>query len=274
MWRSLLFVPILNVRLVEGAARRGADAIVLDLEAAVPADSKNEARNAIAQAVSTLRGARGDIAVRVNMLGQGGEEDIAAVIDAGADLIVLPHAAPDHVGKAAELAGTISLIPLIESPRGAIDALAIAEASKSVVALGLGVEDYAASMGAPPTPELLLHAAHQVIQAARAACRHPLVIPDTIADYSDLPRFETAARSARRMGAAGGFAIHPHQVEALNRVFTPSQADVREAEALVAAADNAREQGDAIATRRGQMIDAPVEARARAVLALYDRFAR
>ena len=66
MWRSLLFVPVLNERLIEGAARRDADAIVLDLEAAVPQNRKNEARAFLSKAVSHLKGASGDIAVRIN----------------------------------------------------------------------------------------------------------------------------------------------------------------------------------------------------------------
>ncbi|MCI5042380.1 MAG: CoA ester lyase [Donghicola eburneus] len=273
MWRSLLFVPVLNDRLVEGAARRGADAVVLDLEAAVPRERKEEARSCLAGVVAGPKSDRLDVAVRVNPLSAEGVEDIAAALEAGADLIVLPQATRATAKQAADLVGATPLIPLIESPRGVIDALAIAEAASNVVGLGLGIEDYATEMGAPPTPELLVPAAFQVIQAARAAGCEPLAIPDTVADYTDLTRFEAAALRARALGASGGFAIHPGQIEVLNRVFLPSDEDIRAAQEVIALAETAHQTGDAIASRNGQMIDAPIVARARAVLALGRRYA-
>ena len=202
MWRSLLFVPVLEDRLVQGATRRGADAIVLDLEAAVPPDRKEEARAKLASVISRHGGSGTPVAVRVNRTTAGGERDIAAAVGAGANIIVLPRATPAATARAAVLAGdAVPLIPLIEDPRGVIEALAVAEAAPSVAGLGFGVEDYATDMGAPPTPELLLPAAFQVIQAARAAGRAPLVLPDMIADYRDLQRFEAAAGKARALGA-------------------------------------------------------------------------
>ncbi|MYA88297.1 MAG: hypothetical protein F4X97_07585 [Boseongicola sp. SB0662_bin_57] len=155
-----------------------------------------------------------------------------------------------------------------------MEALAVAEAAPSVVGLGFGVEDYATDMGAPPAPELLLPAAFQVIQAARAAGRAPLVLPDTVADFRDLQRFEAAAGMARALGAAGGFAIHPDQVAALNRAFAPTPAERDAARRVVSAAERAREGGQAVAVLDGRMIDAPVEARARAVLAQAKRLDR
>ena len=267
MWRSLLFVPILNNRLVEGAATRGADAVVLDLEAAIPQDRKDEARAALSGAVSDLEASGADTAVRVNPLHSGGVNDIAMAIDAGVDLIVLPHATSTAAKQAADLAGATPLIPLIESPRGVIDALPIAEAASTIVGLGLGVEDYSTEMGAPPTPELLVPAAFQVIQAARAARIEPLVIPDTIAHYTDFVRFEAAALKARALGASGSFAIHPGQVEVLNDVFMPSDDEFREAQNIIAVAEKARQNGASVATLNNKMIDAPIVAQAQAVLA-------
>ena len=94
MWRSLLFVPVLEDRLVRGASRRGADVIALDLEAAVPQDRKDEARARLAQVVSRLSGSDTPVAVRVNRGNNGGKKDIAAAVGAGASIIVLPKASP------------------------------------------------------------------------------------------------------------------------------------------------------------------------------------
>ena len=273
MWRSLLFVPALNTRLVEGAARRGADAIILDLEAAVPKDRKVEACATLGKVVPDLKAAAPEIGVRVNLPDEGGIDDINSAVDAGVDLIVLPQATSTSVKKAAQAAGATPLIPLVESPRGVIDSLTIAEAASTVVGLGFGVEDYATEMGAPPTPELLIPAAFQVIQAARAARIEPLVFPDTIADFADLRRFEAAALKAKALGASGSFAIHPKQVDVLNGVFLPSVEEVGEAQDIIAVAEQAHKNGEAIVSLSGHMIDAPIVDRAHAVLARWNRFA-
>ena len=273
MWRSLLFVPVLNERLVAGAVNRGADAVVLDLEAAVPQDRKQEARAKLPAVIAKLKAAGAEVAVRVNTLCTVGVDDIAVALRAGADLIALPQATIRSTRQAADLAGATPLIPLIESPRGVMDALDIAETASNIAGLGLGVEDYSLAMGAPPTQELLVPAAFQVIQAARAVGCEPLIISDTIADYGDLPRFEAAARKAKALGAAGSFAIHPAQVGILNKVFTPSEEERQEAQEIIALAEKAAQTGSALAARNGTMIDAPIVERARKVLVLWQRFA-
>lgn len=248
---------------------------MLDLEAAVPSDRKDEARANLAPVIARLGGDGTRVAVRVNRGNDGGKRDIAAAVGAGAGFIVLPKATPAATARAAALAGhAVPLVPLIEDPRGVIEALAIAEAAPSVAAMGFGVEDYATEMGAPPTPDLLIPPAFLVIQAARAAGREPLAFPDTIADHRDLQRFEAAAGRARALGATGSFAIHPGQVAVLNRTFAPTSAELETARRIVKAAERARRDGQAVASLDGRMIDAPVEARARAVLAQAKRHDR
>ena len=226
----------------------------------------------MSETVSHLEAAGGDIAVRINPLHLGGIDDINVSMATGVELIVLPQATGTAARQAARQTGAIRLIPLIESPRALINALPIAEASTNVIGLGLGVEDYSTKMGAPPTPDLLIPAAFQVIQSARAAGCEPLVIPDTIAEYTDLTRFETAAKKARALGASGGFAIHPTQVEILNRVFMPTAEEFSEAQEIVRLAQEASQKGDAIATKNGKMLDEPVVARARSTIARREHF--
>lgn len=135
----------------------------------MPPDRKDGARARLADAISQLGGGEIPIAVRVNRGNDGGNKDIAAV-GADAGIIVLPKASPATTARAATLAGhAVPLVPLIEDPRGVIEALAIAEAAPPVAGLGFGVEDHATAMGAPPTPDLPLPAEFLVIQAARAA---------------------------------------------------------------------------------------------------------
>ena len=199
-------------------------------------------------------------------------DDINVSMETGVELIVLPQATISEARQAAKQAGAIRLIPLIESPRALINALSIAEASTNVVGLGLGVEDYSTKIGAPPTQDLLIPAAFQVIQAARAAGCEPLVIPDTIADYTVLTSFETATHIARALGASGSFSIIPSQVEILNRVFMPTAEELSEAQEIVQFAQEASQKGNAIATRNGKMLDEPIVA-GRSTLARNERFA-
>lgn len=267
MWRSLLFVPILDDRLVQSAARSDADIVTLDLEAAVPADRKDEARARLNACIKALHHAGAKVAVRINQLTEGGDKDIDSARRARADVIVLPKATSETTAQTAEQVGPETpLVPLIEDPSGVIETREIAAAAASVIAVGFGVEDYAQEMGAPPSIELLTPAAFQVIQAARAANCSALVLPDTIADYRDLARFEHAAWRARALGASGSFAIHPGQVEVLNRVFSPSEGELEQARRIVEAAEAARRKGLAVAKLDGLMIDAPIEARAKALL--------
>lgn len=148
MWRSLLFVPALEDGLPRGACWRGADAIVFDVEEAVPPDRRDEARARLAPTITRFSGTGTLIAVRVTRGDDEARKDIAAAVDAGAGIIVLPRACPAATAQAAALAGpAVRLIPLIEVPRDGIEALAVAEAAPSVAGLGLGVEDHAADMG-------------------------------------------------------------------------------------------------------------------------------
>jgi len=86
--------------------------------------------------------------------------------------------------------------------------------------------------------------------------------------HKNLQRFEAAAKKAHSMGASGSFAIHPAQVGVLNKEFTPSTAERENALRIVEAAEGARRKGESIASVDGQMIDEPVEARAKAILKL------
>ena len=90
MWRSVLFVPVLQERFLAKAAERGADAIVLDLEASIIAERKAEARQALPAAIDRLVGERQDVLVRINMLWRPALADLEFAIRAGVKAIVLP----------------------------------------------------------------------------------------------------------------------------------------------------------------------------------------
>lgn len=277
MWRSLLFVPVLEDRFIEKAGERGADGVVLDLEASVAETRKDEARGKLARAVASLKG-KADVTVRINPLWLDAIRDLeASVIDGVMALHLARCEGPEEVravdGIVSELEaarglpdGALRLVPMLESPRAILQAEAVGKASKRVVALTMGVEDYSTAMGTSASTELLIPAGFQVIQAARAAGCTPLVVPSSMAEFRDLEGLERAAAFARKLGSTGGYAVHPAQVAVLNRVFSPTEAELAWARRVLEAVDAPENAGRGAFKVDGQMIDLPLIKRARNIL--------
>ena len=277
-WRSLLFVPADNPRLVEKAHQRGADALIVDLEDAVPAEGKMAAREGLCGLVQGLAGHGVDVLVRVNREETALSEDLDAAIQAAVWAIVLPkveNAASLHVVdekiKALEArrglpVGEIGLIALIESP-GALFRLPEISAGPRVIGLALGTEDFALALGVSPTPACLTLPCQMLALAAAAADLMALGMPTSIANFSALDAYREAAETARAMGLTGALCIHPAQISVINKAFAPSPTDVAWAQAILAAWRSAEAGGTGTAALDGQMIDKPVMGRARAILA-------
>lgn len=278
MWRSSLFIPTLEERFVTKAATRGADAIILDLEASVAAERKDEARKALPKAVDQLAK---DVAVtvRINPLWLDAIRDLEACVIPSVKAVHLAlcesvaHVqAIDGILSELEQArglpdGEIKLIAMIESAEALIGANHIAKASPRLTGLTLGVEDYATSMGVSATPDLLRPAVFQLNHAARAAGIASFAVPAGIADYRDTETLGIEARYARKLGTTGGHAVHPAQVAVLNDVFAATKDEITWAREVVAGAKEAKQTGQAVFKVQGQMIDQPLIIRAERILA-------
>ena len=284
--RSLLFVPATTPERIPKALGSGADAVIVDLEDAVPADRKAEARDVLARFLKeSAEPPRPPLFVRVNAPGTSWlEEDVEAVVLPGLAGIVLPKAEDPGEVRALD-ASSFSLaekrkceppglIPVVESALGLVRAFDIASASSRSLALALGGEDFARDLGAVRTPggEELSLARMQVVVAARAAGVLPL---DTVyTHFRDEAGLARDAEWARRVGFAGKLLIHPRQVETVNRAFSPRPEDVGEARAVVSAFDAAQEKGEAVASLDGKMLDPAVVGQARRVVELAEEIAR
>ena len=121
-------------------------------------------------------------------------------------------------------------------------------------------------MGTTPNADVLRPACHQITQAARAACIAPLAVPASMANFCDVEEMESAAGWARRIGAVGGHAVHPVQVEILNRVFAPSEEEIAWAHRVVEAAAKAKREGAGVFTVDGKMVDLPIITRAHDII--------
>jgi citrate lyase subunit beta/citryl-CoA lyase len=277
-WRSLLFVPVLQERFLVAAQTRGADALILDLEDAIPADRKAEARAALPAAVARLCGGPSDLLVRINRPWRDAVADLEAAVRPGVDALVIPKVADaahlrhlDEVIAALEEerglpAGGMGLIAMIETPQAFLEAAAIA-AGPRVVAVTLGTEDFAAFTGSRPVASVMLVPSQMVAIAAAAAGVAALGFGGSIADYSDLEEMRRLARQAAGdFGFQGAFCIHPAQVAVVNDAYTPAPDAVAQARRVVAAAEASARAGRGAVALDGRMIDAPVVMRAQRLI--------
>jgi citrate lyase subunit beta/citryl-CoA lyase len=252
--RSYLFVPGNRPERFAKACASGADAVIVDLEDAVPAAEKAAARANVAAWVAVER----PVLVRVN--GAGTEwfrDDLAACARPGVAGIVLPKA--ERVEDVAALGKPA--FPIVESARGFWNAAALAQAP-GVERLMFGSIDFQVDLGIQGEGEELLYFRSQLVLVSRlAGLAAPVDGITTVFDSLDAVRVDT--RRARRLGFGGKLCIHPKQVAAVNECFGPLPEEIAWARRVVEAA--ARAEGAAIAVD-GEMIDRPVLARAEEIL--------
>ena len=272
VWRSLLFVPVTAKRFVDGAARRGADAIILDLEDSVAVSEKERARTLVPEAAEIVSRGGADVVVRINRPLRLAVPDIEAAIGPRVLALALPKTdSAEHVRLIAEIVdeleaerglapGTTRLIAMVETAAAFFHIAEIARAHPRLCALNLGAEDFATSAGI--SPDTLSMPKQMAVFAARAAGIMPLGFIGSIAEFHDLDGFRQTIRRSRRFGFIGASVIHPSQVPILNEEFRPKAQEVDHARRVVAAYDKALAEGVGAVTVDGKMIDVPVVERA------------
>ncbi|MBV9734351.1 MAG: CoA ester lyase [Acidisphaera sp.] len=278
LWRSLLFVPAINDRFVAGAAKRGADGILLDLEDSIPPARKAEARGRVAEAARIVAAGGPDVLVRINRPWRMALADMEACVGPDVTALLLPKV-PNaaHVHAAAEVldelererglaAGHTGLLLLIETPEGLTRINEIAAAHPRVIGITVGSEDLSSAMGMVPDADSLFVPKMLAAIAARAAGVLPFGYVGSIADFSDIEAFRAVVRRARRLGFAGASCIHPNQVTVLNEEFSPTAEEIANAQGIVAAFEAGLREGSGAVQHEGRMLDLPVVDQARAVL--------
>jgi citrate lyase subunit beta/citryl-CoA lyase len=282
--RSWLYAPGNNARVLEKVFDVGADAVILDLEDAVPPGEKTRARDLVAD---TVRGRAGQprpaVFVRVNHPSSGlVEDEVRAIVGPGLTGVRVPKvedaATVEQVDAwiataetAAPLAvGRLALVCNIESARGLANAEAIARARPRVLALAFGGADLARDLSLVPGPDGLetLYARSQLVLASRLAGVRPPV-DGVYTHLSDEHGLERGTRQGRALGFFGRSALHPRQVPIINSVYTPSEDEVAWASEVVAAAERAEADGSgALQLPNGEFVDVAIVRRAQDVLAL------
>lgn len=268
--RSALFVPLADDRFLARAPERGADALLLDLEDSVPPALKKEARARVAGAAKQLQARGATVMVRVNAGSDLVNEDLRAAAQAGAAAVFLPKVESPAQLLAAEqqLSGTDTrIIAMLESPAAILAAAEIARTGKRLAGLAFGSEDYCGQLGIPSSAAALDWPAQMLAVAARARGLAALGVPGPVAEIDDMAAFEALLRRAKAMGFTGFMCIHPRQVVATNKVYTPTSEEIALAREIVAANEAALREGRGAFALHGKMIDPPVVEQARATLA-------
>jgi citrate lyase subunit beta/citryl-CoA lyase len=271
--RSLLFAPASRPDVVAKLPRSGPDGVVIDLEDAVPADGKADARVHARDLGEQLATEHPDLAVYVRVNAVASEwfaRDVADGLCSALTGVVVPKletaAQVATVAKALEArgSGTMHVVAGIETAAGVAH---VEEVLRPPVAVAyFGAEDFVADMGGRRTESNIevLYARSRVALAARLTGVHAL--DQIVAHLGDRHRFVADAREGQAIGYRGKLCIHPEQVLLANEVFAPSSDEVDHARRLLAIYEAAKQAGEAAIVFDGQMVDEPMARRARAIV--------
>ncbi|MGW0791690.1 HpcH/HpaI aldolase/citrate lyase family protein [Streptomyces sp. NPDC002911] len=262
--RSWLYVPATRPDLLEKAMRGDADAVVLDLEDAVPRERKQEARAAAAKAVSGQWPK--PLWVRVNDVREStGADDLETLAGAPVDGLRLPKCESPEQITAVLRRVDAPLHLLFETALGVERAYELASAARRVALISLGEADLRADLRVRADRALDWSRA-RIVCAARAAGL-PGPVQSVWTDVADLAGLAASTEHARDHGFFGRSVVHPRQVGPVNTAFTPTSDDVEEARRLIGSLHEASAAGSAAwLDDRGRLIDPAVVAQARWIL--------
>lgn len=290
--RSLMFVPGSRQRMLDKAlGLTNLDVALFDIEDGVVPGEKPTARHQIREVLGRTKEPGSPARfVRINGVNTGAdriEADLAAVVVGGLEGIVVPKVdTPDQLRyvsdyldaheEAAGLApGSVKLMAAIETARGLLNAPATAAASPRMVGLMFGAEDYGLDLGLPANREgearELIYARSALVNAAASA--HIGSFDGVWPDIHDFEGVERDSQQARRLGFTGKTTFHPGQIDIINRVFSPTEAEVDYARRIVQAFDEATARGDGAVAFGGQLLDLPIVERANRTLRIHEALA-
>ncbi|RDY33308.1 citrate (pro-3S)-lyase subunit beta [Lachnotalea glycerini] len=279
--RTMMFVPGNNPGMVKDAYIYNSDSIMFDLEDSVSIAEKDAARALIYYALTSFDYGDKELVVRVNdPATEVGIADLEAMVRAGVHVIRLPKTekAEDvvfceqqieriekEIGKEV---GVTKMMAAIESAEGVLNAREIALASKRLIGIALGAEDYVTDMKTNRSPDgiELLFARSMILHAARAA---GIAAIDTV--YSDVNNEEGLIHEAtliKQLGFDGKSVINPRQIKPIIKIYTPTEKEIQKSLAIMEAIKEANAKGSGVIALNGKMIDKPIVLRAKRVLKL------
>ncbi|HYE49541.1 MAG TPA: CoA ester lyase [Azospirillaceae bacterium] len=261
--RSVLYMPGANARALDKARTLAADALILDLEDSCAPDAKETARAQVTEAVRQGGYGPRELIVRVNGLDTPwGHADLVAAATSGADAVLIPKVESAEAVRQAErvlaAAGApdgLALWVMMETALGMLNAKEIAGASPRLAGFVMGTSDLAKE----------LHAAHTALRlpmvtalglSLLAARAYGLAILDGVyLDLDDAEGFDASCRQGAELGFDGKTLIHPKQLDAANRAFAPTEAELAQAARIIAAHAEAAAAGKGVVLVDGKLVE-------------------
>lgn len=278
LYRTMLFVPGNNPKKIVGAEVYGADCIIYDLEDSVSVFEKDSARILVKYAMQYNR-PDCRIGIRINQSDTPYfKEDVECMVPLKPDFLRLPKAECaediinlDNLITAIEKEngipeGTVKIVASIENALGVMNSYQIASASKRMMAIGLGAEDFRTDMGMERSEnaEEILFARNLIALNAHAA--NIKAMDYVYSNFKNEEGFRADTLLGKKLGYSGKSVVHPSQIKIVHEIYTPSEKEIENAKAVFAAYEDALKNGSGVTSLNGKMIDKPMVTRAMAVL--------
>ncbi len=278
LYRTMLFVPGNNPKKIVGAEVYGADCIIYDLEDSVSVFEKDSARILVKYALRYNR-PECRIGIRINQSDTPYyKEDVECMVPLKPDFLRLPKAecAEDIINLDRLITktekefgipeGSVKIVASIENALGVMNSYKIASASKRMLAIGLGAEDFRTDMGMQrsESAEEILFARNLIALHAHAA--NIKAMDYVYSNFKNEDGFRADTLLGKKLGYTGKSVVHPSQVSIVHEIYTPSEEEIDNAKAIFAAYEEALKCGSGVTSLNGKMIDKPMVTRAMAVL--------
>jgi citrate lyase subunit beta/citryl-CoA lyase len=273
-----LYLPGNTPGLMINAGLHSADGIILDLEDSVAPERKSEARILVRNALRQINFYGAERMVRINQ-GERGLEDLHYIIPHNVNLVLIPKCESVRDIKAVEkeiyrikkehkIKNTVFLMPIIESALGIENSFEIAQASKNIVALAIGLEDYTTDLGVSRTIEgnESFYARTRLVVAARAAGIQP--IDSVFSDVNDIEALKQNVKISKSLGFEGMGCIHPRQIPVIKKGFAPDEAEIKKSKEIIIAFETGKRNGLGVVVLGSKMIDLPIVKRAQKIVSL------
>ena len=281
MRRSLLFMPGNNPGMLQNCDVFESDTVIIDLEDAVSSTEKDSARNLVKSFITT-HSVKNEIMIRINGFDTPFyEKDLDYVVSDNIDSIMLPKARVEDLikldtiltkyEKDRKMKKHINVVPIVEMALSLIEVDEIAKCPR-VNGILLGAEDFTKDLEVTRTKEgaEILYARSRIIVACKAYKIDAIDTPFT--DTVDMEGLKKDVNYVKGLGMNAKSAIHPNQIEAINKAFTPTQKEIDYAIRVLKARDEAYSKGLGVFSLDGKMVDNPVIKRAETVIEKAKKF--
>jgi citrate lyase subunit beta/citryl-CoA lyase len=275
IYKSFLFVPGNQRNKIEKALSMNCDVVILDLEDAVPIDEKQKAREIVNDALKNMEWKNIKKCVRINDLNSKfWLQDVIEISKNEPDIIMIPKVKSstdililDRILSNIENnfnLKKIQLIPIIETIEGLKNIYEISRSSERILGITMGIADFCAEIGCEEDERIVEYLRFQVILAASYS--NIQAIDKAYLNIRDIEGLEKEAKMAKKLGFTGKLAIHPSQIEIINRVFTPSVQEIERARKILEAYEEAKRKGIGVISYEGMMVDEAIIKRIKKVL--------